>query len=271
MEAAVDWLRKKGLAAAAKKSGRTAAEGLVGVTSALNKAAMVEVNAETDFVARNEQFQALVEGVAKVALEVGEDLEAIKAAKLPGGERTVAEEITHLVATIGENMSLRRAKVMSVKQGVVATYVHNALKPGLGKIGVLVALEGGSEIDTLEQLGRQVGMHVAATRPDALDTSGVDPAALEREKAVLTEQARASGKPDAIIEKMVTGRIQKYYEEVVLLEQVWVHDGESRVKAVVKKSGGELVGFARFTLGEGIDKETGDFAAEVAAAAGLPV
>jgi elongation factor Ts len=271
MEAAVDWLRKKGLAAAAKKSGRTAAEGLVGVTSGKNKAAMVEVNAETDFVARNEAFQALVESVAKVALEVGEDIEIIKATKMPGGERTVAEEITHLVATIGENMSLRRARVMSVEKGTVATYVHGALRPGLGKIGVLVALEGANEIETLEQLGRQIGMHVAATRPDALDTSGIDPAALERERAVLTEQARASGKPDAIIEKMVIGRIQKYYEEVVLLEQVWVHDGESRVKAVVKKSGGELVGFARFTLGEGIEKETGDFAAEVAAAAGLPV
>lgn len=272
METAVDWLRKKGLAAAAKKSGRTAAEGLVGVTSASNKAAMVEVNAETDFVARNEQFQALVEAIAKVALEVGEDVEAIKAAKFPGSDRTVAEEITHLVATIGENMSLRRARVMSVGQGVVATYVHNTLRPGLGKIGVLVAIEGaGSEMDALETLGRQIGMHVAATRPDALDTSGVDPAALERERAVLTEQARASGKPDAIIEKMVTGRIQKYYEEVVLLEQVWVHDGESRVKAVVKKAGVELAGFERFTLGEGIEKDSGDFAAEVAAAAGLPV
>ncbi len=272
MEAAVDWLRKKGLAAAAKKSGRTAAEGLIGVASAVNKAAMVEVNAETDFVARNEQFQALVGTVAKVALEVGEDIETIKATKLPGGERTVAEEITHLVATIGENMSLRRARVMSVGQGVVATYVHNSLRPGLGKIGVLVAIEGGgSEIDALETLGRQVGMHVAATRPDSLDVSGVDPEALEREKAVLTEQARASGKPDAIIEKMVAGRIQKYYEEVVLLEQVWVHDGESRVKAVVKKAGVELAGFERFTLGEGIEKETGDFAAEVAAAAGIGV
>ncbi len=272
METAVDWLRKKGLAAAAKKSGRTAAEGLVGVTSASNKAAMVEVNAETDFVARNEQFQALVENVAKVALEVGENLETIKATKFPGSDRTVAEEITHLVATIGENMSLRRARVMSVEQGVVATYMHNALRPGLGKIGVLVAIDGtGSEVEVLETLGRQVGMHVAATRPDALDTSGVDPAALEREKAVLTEQARASGKPDAIIEKMVAGRIQKYYEEVVLLEQVWVHDGESRVKAVVKKAGVELAGFARFTLGEGIEKDSGDFAAEVAAAAGLPV
>jgi elongation factor Ts len=231
------------------------------------------VNAETDFVARNEAFQALVEGVAQIALQVGEDVEAIKAAAFPselGGEgRTVAEQITHLVATIGENMSLRRARVMSVEKGVVGTYVHGALKPGLGKIGVLVALEGNSEIEVLEMLGRQVGMHVAATRPEALDTSAVDPAALERERAVLSDQARASGKPEAIIEKMVTGRIQKYYEEVVLLEQVWVHDGESRVKAVVKKAGAELVGFARFTLGEGIEKQTGDFAAEVAAAAGV--
>ena len=272
METAVDWLRKKGLAAAAKKSGRTAAEGLVGVTSASNKAAMVEVNAETDFVARNEQFQALVETIAKVALEVGEDIETIKATKFPGSERTVAEEITHLVATIGENMSLRRARVMSVKQGVVATYVHNALKPGLGKIGVLVAIEGtGGEAGVIETLGRQVGMHVAATRPDALDVSGVDPAALEREKIILTDKARAEGKPEAILEKVITGQIQKYYSQVVLLEQVWVHDGESRVKAVVKKAGVELAGFERFTLGEGIEKDTGDFAAEVAAAAGLPV
>ena len=269
IEAAIDWLRKKGLSAAAKKSGRVAAEGLIGVASAPNKAAMVELNAETDFVARNEAFQALVEGVAKVALDVGEDIEAIKAAPFPGSGRTVAEEITHSIATIGENMSLRRARVMTVGHGVVATYMHNALKPGLGKIGVLVALEGPSELAVLETLGRQVGMHVAATRPEALDASAVDPAALERERAVLTEQARASGKPDAIIEKMVTGRISKYYEEVVLLEQVWVHDGESRVKAVVKKSGSDLVGFARFQLGEGIDKQTGDFAAEVAAAAGV--
>ena len=269
LEQAIDWLRKKGLSAAAKKSGRVAAEGLIGVASTANKAAMVEVNAETDFVARNEAFQALVEGVAKVALEIGEDVEAIKAAPFPGESRTVGEQITHLVATIGENMSLRRARVMSVKQGAVATYLHNSLKPGLGKIGVLVALEGASELAALEVLGRQVGMHVAATNPAAHDTSAVDPAALERERAVLTEQARASGKPDAIIEKMVTGRIAKYYEEVVLLEQVWVHDGESRVKAVVQKAGAELVGFERFQLGEGIEKATGDFAAEVAAAAGV--
>ena len=270
LDAAVDWLRTKGLSAAAKKSGRVAAEGLVGVASAPNRAAMVEVNAETDFVARNEAFQALVQGVAQVALAVGEDVEAIKAADFPGTGRSVADEITHAVATIGENMALRRAKVLTVSRGVVATYVHNALKPGLGKIGVLVAVESGSEIEALETLGRQVGMHVAATRPEALETTAVDPAALERERAVLSEQARASGKPEAIIEKMVEGRIRKYYEEVVLLEQVWVHDGESRVRAIMKKSGADLVGFARFQLGEGIEKQTGDFAAEVAAAAGVP-
>ena len=268
-EAAFDWLRKKGLSAAAKKSGRVAAEGLIGVATGPQKAAMVEVNAETDFVARNETFQAAVEAIAKIALEVGEDVETIRAAPFPGTGRTVGEELTHLVATIGENMTIRRAKVLSVKQGAVATYVHNVLRPGLGKIVVLIAIEGASEIDVLETLGRQVGMHIAATRPDALDVDAVDPAALERERAVLFEQARASGKPDAIIEKMVDGRIRKYYEEVVLLEQVWVHDGESRVRAVVKKAGATLSAFARFTLGEGIEKQSGDFAAEVAAAAGV--
>ena len=269
-EAAFDWLRKKGLSAAAKKSGRVAAEGLIGVASAKNRAAMVEVNAETDFVARNETFQALVAAVAQIALQIGDDVEALRAAPFPGTGRTVAEELTQLVATIGENMTLRRAKVLTVPQGVVATYVHNTLKPGLGKIGVLVAIESGSEQEALEALGRQIGMHVAAARPDALDVDAVDPAALEREKAVLTEQARQSGKPDNIIEKMVEGRVRKYYEEVVLLEQVWVHDGESRVRAVVKKAGATLSGFARFQLGEGIERASDDFASEVAAAAGLP-
>jgi elongation factor Ts len=270
LEGAVDWLRKKGLSQAAKKSGRVAAEGLVGVVSMKNRAAMVEVNSETDFVARNEAFQGFVETLAKIALEVGDDLDALKAAPYPGTARNVGEEITHMVATIGENMTIRRARVLSVSSGVVATYMHGALKPGLGKIGVLVALEAPSELEGLEQLGRQIGMHVAATRPDALDVDAVDPAALERERAVLSEQARASGKPEAIIEKMVEGRIRKYYEEVVLLEQVWVHDGESRVRAVVKKSGGTLIGFERFALGEGIEKApAGDFAAEVAAVAGV--
>ena len=270
LQDAIDWLRKKGLSAAAKKSGRVAAEGLVGTASAAGRAAVVEINAETDFVARNDAFQALVETVAKIALDVGDNLDAIKAAPFPGTGRTVAEEITHLIATIGENMVLRRAKVLHVQSGVVATYVHGALRPGLGKIGCLVAIEAASELSALELLGRQIGMHIAAARPDALDIDAVDPAALERERAVLSEQARASGKPEAIIEKMVEGRIRKYYEEVVLLEQVWVHDGESRVRAVVHKAGGKLTGFARFQLGEGIDKgPQGDFAAEVAAAAGL--
>jgi elongation factor Ts len=240
------------------------------VASAALKGAMVEVNSETDFVARNETFQTFVATLAGLVLSVGEDVETLKAAPFPGSGRTVSEELTHMVATIGENMTIRRARLLHVSSGVVATYMHNALKPGLGKIGVLVALEAPSELEGLEQLGRQIGMHVAATRPDALDIDAVDPAALERERAVLSDQARASGKPEAIIEKMVEGRIRKYYEEVVLLEQVWVHDGESRVRAVVKKAGGQMVGFERFALGEGIEKApAGDFASEVAAVAGI--
>ncbi len=267
-EAAIDWLRKKGLSAAAKKSGRVAAEGLVGVALAPGKAAMVEINAETDFVARNEAFQTYVETVAKLALDVGEDIEALKAAAYPGTGRSVADEAVHLVATIGENMNVRRVAVINVPGGAATAYIHGALKPGLGKIGVIVGLEGNAN-EALEQLGRQIGMHVAATRPDALTIAEVDPTALEREKNVLVEKARASGKPDAIIEKMVQGQVQKYYGDVVLLEQVWVHDGESKVKDVVKKAGANISRFVRFTLGEGIEKEVSDFAAEVAAAAGV--
>ncbi|MCI0752810.1 translation elongation factor Ts [Teichococcus vastitatis] len=269
-EAAIDWLRKKGLAAAAKKSGRVAAEGLIGTATGPQVAAMVEVNAETDFVARNELFQNFVAEVAGLALSVGDDVEQLKAATFPGTTHSVQDELTRLIATIGENMTIRRAKRLTVPSGSVATYVHSAVKPGLGKIGVVVALEAASELEALESLGRQIGMHVAATRPEALEVGAVDPSALEREKAVLTEQARASGKPDNIIEKMVEGRVRKYYEEVVLLEQVWVHDGESRVRSIVQKAGAKLTGFARFQLGEGIEKETSDFAAEVAAAAGTP-
>ncbi|MDE7547079.1 translation elongation factor Ts [Acetobacter fabarum] len=268
IEAAIDWLRTKGLAAAAKKSGRVAAEGLVAVASGDKTAAMVEVNAETDFVARNEAFQNFVEAVAQVALKVGDDLEAIKAATLDTG-RTVADELTHLIATIGENMTLRRARVFTVPSGVVATYVHGALRPGLGKIGVLAAIEAPTADDAIEQLGRQVGMHVAATRPSALDVNSLNQEEVERERAVLIEQSRASGKPEAIIEKMVEGRIRKFYEEVVLLEQVWVHDGETRVKDVVKKAGVKLTGFDRFHLGEGIEKVVDDFAAEVAKVSGV--
>jgi elongation factor Ts len=262
MQGAIDWLRKKGLSAAAKKSGRVASEGLVGIALAPGKAAMVEINAETDFVARNEAFQAFVETAAKIALTTGEDAEKLKAAAYPGSERNVGDELVHLVATIGENMTVRRVAVIDVPGGVVASYVHGALKPGLGKIGVIVGLSGKAD-EAIEALGKQIGMHVAAS------VTEVDPAALEREKAVLSDQARASGKPEAIIEKMVEGRIKKFYEDVVLLEQVWVHDGESKVKAVVEKAGAKITRFVRFHLGEGIEKETSDFAAEVAAAAGV--
>jgi elongation factor Ts len=267
-EAAIDWLRKKGLSAAAKKSGRVASEGLIGIALAPGKAAMVEINAETDFVARNEAFQAFVETAAHIALQTGEDVEALKTAAYPGSGRNVSEELVHLVATIGENMTVRRVAVIEVPGGVAASYIHGALKPGLGKIGVIVGLKGKVD-EALETLGRQIGMHVTATRPEALTIAEVDPAALEREKNVLTEQARASGKSEAIIERMVEGRIKKFYEDVVLLEQIWVHDGESRVKHVVEKAGAEITRFVRFQLGEGIEKETTDFAAEVAAAAGV--
>ncbi len=268
IQGAIDWLRKKGLSAAAKKSGRVASEGLVGIALAPGKGAMVEINAETDFVARNEAFQAFVETAAKIALETGEDVEALKAAAYPGTGRNVADELVHLVATIGENMTVRRVAVIEVPGGVVSGYMHSALKPGLGKIGVLVGLADKAD-EATASLGRQIGMHVAATRPDALSIADVDPAALEREKAILADQARASGKPDAIIEKMMAGRIAKYYDDVVLLEQVFVIDGESKVKAVVEKAGTKITRFVRFHLGEGIEKETTDFAAEVAAAAGI--
>jgi elongation factor Ts len=270
IEAAVDWLRKKGLAAAAKKAGRVAAEGLIGVASEGTSGAMVEVNSETDFVARNEAFQDYVRSVTKVALAAGEDVEKLKAAAYPAGG-SVADALTSLIAKIGENMTLRRAAVLKVGAGVVATYVHSAVAPGLGKIGVLVALESPGDKDALLALGRQIAMHIAATNPQALDIGSVDPAMLAREKAVLTEQAAASGKPAQVIEKMVEGRVRKYYEETVLLEQVYVVDGESRVKDVIAKTAKELgvpvalTAFRRYALGEGIEKKESDFAAEVAA------
>jgi elongation factor Ts len=270
IEGAVDWLRKKGLATAAKKSGRVAAEGLVGVAAGVREGAIVEVNAETDFVARNDQFQAYVHTVAKLALTSSADMESLKQMPHPSG-RSVAEELTHLIATVGENMSLRRAVKLSVNQGVVSTYIHNALAPGLGRIGVLVALESAGDQDKLAALGRQIAMHVAAARPDALNIADVDTAALDRERSILVDQARASGKPENIIEKMVEGRLRKYYEEVVLLEQVYVIDGETKVSKVVEAAAKDvgapvtLTGFVRFALGEGIDKgESDDFAAEVA-------
>ena len=272
LEGAVDWLRKKGLSAAAKKAGRVAAEGLVGVATRGRRGAVVEVNAETDFVARNDTFQQFVRTVTELALDTGDDIEALKAAVFPGSGRTVAEELTHMIATIGENMALRRARRLEVKNGIVLSYVHNALAPGLGKIGVLVALESTGEGEKLGALGKQLAMHVAAAKPDYLNVASVDAAALERERDVLREQSRASGKPEAIVEKMVEGRLRKFYEDVVLLEQVYVIDGERRVGKVIEAAAKDLgaavtvAGFARFALGEGIAREQGDFAAEVAAA-----
>jgi elongation factor Ts len=272
LEGAVDWLRKKGLSAAAKKAGRVAAEGLVGVATRGTLGAVLEVNAETDFVARNETFQHFVRTATELALTTGDDLERLRSAAFPGTGRNVGDELTHMIATIGENMALRRVRRLEVKNGAVLGYVHNALAPGLGKIGVLVALESTGDGEKLAALGKQLAMHVAAARPDYLDTASVDAAALERERDVLREQSRASGKPEAIIEKMVEGRLRKFYEEVVLLEQTYVVDGESRISKVIEASAKELgtpvkvAGFARFALGEGIAKEQGDFAAEVAAA-----
>jgi elongation factor Ts len=272
LEAAVDWLRKKGLSAAAKKAGRVAAEGLVGAATQGKVGAVVEVNAETDFVARNETFQNYVRTVTEIALSAGDDIERLKSAAFPGSGRTVGDELTHLIATVGENMQLRRARRLEVKSGAVLSYIHNALTPGLGKIGVLVALESTGDAAKLAAFGKQLAMHVAAARPDYLDIASVDPAALEREREVLREQSRASGKPPAIIEKMVEGRLRKFYEEVVLLEQVYVIDQESRIGKVIESAAKEVgapvkvTGFVRFALGEGIAKEQGDFAAEVAAA-----
>ncbi|MEE4013534.1 translation elongation factor Ts [Roseibium sp. FZY0029] len=272
MEAAVDWLRTKGLAKAAKKAGRVAAEGLVGVAADGNKAAVIELNSETDFVARNEGFQELVSNVAKVAVSTDGSVEAVSAANLDG--KPVAEAITDAIATIGENMTLRRTAVLAVNEGVVATYVHSAVSDGLGKIGVLVALESAGDKDKLNGLGRQIAMHVAATSPLALNTDELDPAVVEREKSVFSEQARESGKPENIIEKMVEGRLRKFYEEVTLVKQAFVINPdqtvEQAVEALAKEIGAEvkLTGFVRFAIGEGIEKEEQDFAAEVAAATG---
>jgi len=270
LEAAVDWLRKKGLAAAAKKSGRVAAEGLVGVATRGHAGAAVEVNSETDFVARNELFQAFVRTVGGLALGAA-DVEALKAVPYPGTGRTVAGELTELVARIGENLVLRRAANLAVERGVVASYVHNSLAPGLGKIAVLVALESAAEGDALAALGRQLAMHVAAANPLYIDIAAVPAAALDRERAVLREQAQASAKSEAIVERMVEGRLRKFYEEVVLLEQIFVIDGESRVGKVIETAATEagapirVAGFVRFALGEGVERPPTDFAAEVGA------
>src|SRR4051794_31508017 len=269
LEGAVDWLRKKGLAAAAKKAGRVAAEGLVGVATRGPAGAVVEVNSETDFVARNDLFQAFVRTVAGLAVAGNGDVEALRQAEYPGTGRTVEAELTELVARIGENLVLRRSQRLAVGKGLVASYVHNSLAPGLGKIGVLVALESEADNEALASLGRQLAMHVAAANPLYLDTSAVPGSALDRERDVLREQARASGKDEAIVERMVEGRLRKFYEETVLLEQVFVVDGESRVAKVVEaaaKAAGKpirVAGFVRFQLGEGVERPPSDFAAEV--------
>jgi len=269
IEAAIDWLRKKGIAKADKKSSRTAAEGLVGVASVGKRAAVVEVNSETDFVARNDGFQKLVSDIAKVTLDTDGSVDAINAAQIDG--KSVAECVTAAISTIGENMNVRRATILEVANGVVASYVHNAAADNLGKIGVLVALESTGDTDKLAAIGRQIAMHVAATNPLAATKDDMDPAVVEREKKIFSDSARESGKPDNIIEKMVEGRIRKFYEENVLLSQTFVIDGENTVEQALKNAESDvgapiaLKTFVRIQLGEGIEKAVDDFAAEVAA------
>jgi elongation factor Ts len=273
MEAAIDWLRTKGLAAAAKKAGRTAAEGLVGVAVEGGKGAIVEVNSETDFVSRNEQFQEFVRTAAAITLATGSDIEALKDACWPGGG-TVEEKLTSNIATIGENQSIRRAALLEVEQGVIVSYVHNAAAPGLGRIGVLVALESGADQALLTGLGKQLAMHIAAAAPLALRGEELDPALVERERGIAREKAAESGKPAEIVEKMVEGAMAKFRKENALLSQLFVIDNKTRVEDVVagaaKEAGAPIVlkAYARFQLGEGIERKESDFAAEVAAAAG---
>jgi elongation factor Ts len=274
VEAAVDWLRTKGLSAAAKKSGRIAAEGLVGLSVGGNTGAIAEINSETDFVARNEQFQEFVSTVTGLALANEGDQEAVRASGYPGSDRTVEEELTQLIATIGENMSVRRMAALSVENGAIGSYTHNAVASNLGKIGVLVALESEGKADVLEALGKHLAMHIAWTNPQALDVDSLDPKLVERERNVQTEKARESGKPEEIIEKMLIGRMRKFYEEVVLSEQVSVVDSDNRISQVLelaaKDAGAEIVikGFIRYELGEGLEKKEEDFAAEVREAVG---
>ena len=271
MEAAIDWLRKKGLSAAAKKSGRVAAEGVVAAQSTGTKAAVIELNSETDFVSRNEQFQKLAKEIVGLALTTDGDVEKLRATDFPGTGRSVADEVANAVGVIGENINLRRTAVLEVSKGVVATYIHNAVAPGMGKIAILVGVETDGDKAAAETFGKQVAMHIAAARPEALSTADVDTAKLDRERAVYRDQAQASGKPADVIEKMVDGRIRKYYEEVVLLEQLFVIDGKTKISQAVtdaaKTVGApvKITGFVSYCLGEGIEKVTSDFAAEVAA------
>ncbi len=271
LEQAVDWLRTKGLSAAAKKADRVAAEGLIGVAVDGNKGALIELNAETDFVSRNDKFQDLVKTISGLALSAGGDIAKLNATDYPGTGRTVEGEMTNAIATIGENMNLRRTAAIEVGKGIVTSYVHNATAGGMGKIGVLVGLESDADPAALEGIGKQIAMHVAAAAPQSVTTEELDPELIEREKAVLSEQARESGKPEEIIEKMVMGRLSKFYKEVVLLEQIFVIDGESTVAKALDAAGKEagapikVAGFAMYKLGEGIEKKEEDFAAEVAA------
>jgi len=271
LDAAMDWLRTKGLAKAAKKADRIAAEGLVGVAVDGTNGVVVEVNSETDFVARNDTFQTMVSDITKLALSAGSDFASLSAAPFPGSDKNVGDYITAMVATIGENMNLRRVSGIAVDEGVVAAYVHNQISPGLGKIGVLVGLESTGDKTKLAEFGKQVAMHIAAIGPLALSPEELEPAVIEKEKAVLSEQARESGKPENIIEKMIEGRIRKFYQEVVLLSQTFVIDGESTVEQAVKAAEAtvgapvKITGFIRFSLGEGLEKKEEDFAAEVAA------
>jgi elongation factor Ts len=272
IEQAIDWLRKKGLSKAAKKAGRVAAEGLVGIASDSGRASVVEVNSETDFVARNETFQALVRTVAGVALANGGDRDKTAAATYPGKGHTVEDEVRETIATIGENMTFRRSAMLSVGSGAVGSYMHGAAADGIGKIGVLVALESTGKVEPLLEVARKIAMHVAATNPLAIDASGIDPATIEREKAILLEKHQ--GKPANVQEKIAESGLKTYFKEVCLLEQPFVHDGSKTVAQVLKETEAQagapvkLTGFVRFALGEGIEKETSDFAAEVAAAAG---
>ena len=271
IEAAVDWLRKKGLSAAAKKAGRVAAEGLIGVATRGPVGAVVEVHSETDFVARNQAFQSFVRTVSELALDGNGEIDALKESEFPGTGRTVLEEQTHLIATIGENIVLRRMKRLSTEAGGVFSYVHNSLGPGLGKIGVLVTLASGAPAAQLAELGKQLAMHIAAANPLYLDITSVPQAALDRERAVLREQAQASGKSDSVVERMVEGRLRKFYEEFVLLEQIFVVDQETKISKVIEQAGKaagapiRVESFVRFALGEGVERQPTDFAAEVAA------
>jgi elongation factor Ts len=273
LDEAVDWLRTKGLASAAKKAGRIASEGLVGIASKGNSGAILEVNSETDFVARNDEFQTFVRNITALAVSAG-DIDTLKATSYPGEDRNVEEQLTHMIATVGENMGLRRMSVLNVESGIIASYMHNAISSGLGKIGVLVALQSDGATDKLNAFGKQLAMHIAAAAPQSVSRDDLDQKIVERERQVLSDQARVSGKPEDIIEKMVEGRIRKFYEEVCLLDQTYVVDGESKISDVLEKAAKDLgspvsiIGFDRFALGEGIEKEKEDYATEVAALAG---